>query len=178
MTDSIRSSWLTTQYIEAMHFAQRSDILSLAPLAGTPPYKYIARFACRGLAKTGDNIAVIDHHLVGIVFPEQYQRTSCDAGQVLTWLEPKTEFHPNIKPPLCCIGPISPGMSLLSILHQLHQMITWQRFTPREDDALNQEACSWARNNLERLPVDHRRSMLIENSDQDLDSPHGEAADG
>ena len=51
-------------------------------------------------------------------------------------------------------------MSLLSLLHQLYQMITWQRFTPRENDALNKAACSWARDNLDRFPIDPRRSML------------------
>jgi hypothetical protein len=51
-------------------------------------------------------------------------------------------------------------MTLLSLLQQLYQMITWQRFTPREDDALNREACAWARKNMHRFPVDPRRSML------------------
>jgi hypothetical protein len=143
-----------------MTFAQRSDVLSLAPVAGTPPYKYIAKFRCDGLARTEEGVSVIDQHLVGILFPEQYLRTSCDPGQVLTWLEPTTEFHPNIRAPYCCVGHIAPGMSLLSLLHQLYQMITWQRFTPREDDALNKAACSWAREHLDRFPIDPRRSML------------------
>ncbi len=160
MTDSIRNSWLETQYVEAMTFSQRSEVLSLAPIAGSPPFKYIAEFRCDGLAKTKDGIIVIDRHVVGILFPDQYLRVSCDPGQVLTWLEPSDEFHPNIGPPFCCVGPITPGMSLMSLLYQLYQMITWQRFTPREDDALNGEACSWARDNVGRFPIDPRRSML------------------
>jgi len=160
MNDSIRASWLREQYLESMNFAQQSDVLSLAPVAGTPPYKYIARFQCNGLCKTDAGITVIEEHLVGILFPEHYLRSSCDPGQVLTWLEPATEFHPNIQAPYCCVGHIAPGMSLLSLLHQLYQMITWQRFTAREDDALNKPACSWARKNLDRFPVDPRRSML------------------
>lgn len=160
MTDSIRNSWLESQYVEAMSFAQRSEVLSIAPIAGSPPYKYIAEFRCNGLARSEDGISVIHRHVVGILFPDQYLRTSCDPGQVLTWLEPDTEFHPNINPPFCCVGPIAPGMTLMSLLHQLYQMITWQRFTPREDAALNQLACSWARDNLDRFPVDPRRSML------------------
>ena len=160
MADSIRASWLNTQYVEAMTFAQRSDVLSLAPIAGSPPYKYIAKFCCDGLARTEEGVTVIDQHVVGILFPDQYLRTSLDPGQVLTWLEPATVFHPNISPPFCCVGHIAPGMSLLSLLHQLYQMITWQRFTPREDDALNGAACSWAREHLGRFPIDPRRSML------------------
>ena len=164
MNDAIRASWLKTQYEESMAFAQRSSVLSLAPVAGTPPFKYIAKFDCDGLTKTTEGIAVSDRHLVGIFFPERYQRTSCDPGEVLTWLEPLTEFHPNISPPFCCVGDIAPGMSLLSLLYQLYQMITWQRFTPREDRALNRVACSWARENLNRFPIDPRRSMLVERS--------------
>ena len=160
MTDSVRATWLETQYQESMGFAAKSAVLSLAPVAGTPPFKYIAKFDCDGLARTAEEVTVLDRHLVGIFFPEHYQRISCGPGEVLTWLEPHTEFHPNISPPFCCVGHISPGMSLLSLLHQLYQMITWQRFTPREDDALNKAACSWARDHLDRFPIDPRRSML------------------
>lgn len=160
MTDTIRASWLKTQYVEAMTFARRSDVLNLVPISGDPPHKYIAKFDCGGLAETEAGIAVIGQHLVGIYFPEEYQRTPCDPGQVLTWLEPRNEFHPNIRAPLCCVGPIPPGMSLLNLLHQLFAMITWQKFTPLEHNALNAAACSWARANLDRLPVDPRRSML------------------
>ena len=160
MIDSIFTAWLETQYQESMAFAARSSVLSLAPVAGTPPCKYIAKFDCDGLSKTNEGIAVCDRHLVGIFFPEHYLRTSCGPGEVLTWLEPHTEYHTNINPPFCCCGHIAPGMSLLSLLHQLYQMITWQRFTPREDDALNGAACSWAREHMDRFPIDPRRSML------------------
>jgi hypothetical protein len=160
MADVIRAAWLATQYEEAMSFAQRSDVLSLAPVAGAPPCRYIARFDCKGLVKEQEDVRVANQHLVGIQFPQAYLRAPCNPGQVLTWLEPEAEFHPNIRAPFCCVGHIPPGMSLLSLLHQLYQMITWQRFTPREDDALNRDACRWARQHLERFPVDPRRSML------------------
>jgi hypothetical protein len=160
MTDSIRASWLETQYEESMTFSAKSTVLSVAPVAGTPPFKYIAKFDCDGLAKTTEGVTVHDRHLVGIFFPEDYLRRSCGPGEILTWLEPQTEFHPNISPPFCCVGHISPGMSLLSLLHQLYQMITWQRFTPLEDDALNKAACRFARDHLDRFPIDSRRSML------------------
>ena len=148
-----------------MAFAQRSSVLSLAPVAGTPPFKYIAKFDCDGLIETNEGISVCDRHLVGIVFPEHYQRVSCAPGEVLTWLEPRTEFHANIRHPFCCIGHIAPGMTLLSILHQLYTMITWQRFTPVEGNALNKAACRWARENLDRFPIDPRRSMLDAKAD-------------
>ena len=149
-----------------MAFAAKSSVLSLAPVAGTPPFKYIAKFDCDGLVRTTEGVTVSDRHLVGIFFPEHYQRRSCGPGEVLTWLEPLTEFHPNINSFQCCIGHISPGMSLLSLLYQLYQMITWQRFTPSEDDALNKAACSWARQHLDCFPIDPRRSMMEARSDR------------
>lgn len=159
MSDSIFESWLRDQFHEAMSFARESRVLDLAPVAGAPPYRYVSRFRCAGLTSVRGRITIVREHLVGIQFPADYLRISCDPGRVLTWLEPKNAFHPNIRPPLCCVGHIPPGMPLMSLLQQLYQMITWQRFTPAERDALNREACRWARRHLERLPVDPRRSM-------------------
>ena len=159
MHDEIREAWLQQQFHEAMSCARHSDILDLAPVGGKPPYRYLARFRCAGLALVDDAVTVIDEHLVGIRFPADYQRTSCDPGQVLTWLEPVAAFAPNIRAPFCCVGHIPPGMPLLSLLQQLYQMISWQRFTPDEGDALNPRACRWARLNLDRLPIDRRRSL-------------------
>ena len=159
MSDPIFESWLQDQFREGMTFARQSPVLDLAPAAGAPPYRYLSRFKCAGLASIDNRITTVHEHLVGIQFPDDYLRVSCDPGRVLTWLGPENAFHPNILPPFCCVGHIPPGMSLMSLLHQLFQMISWQRFTPVERDALNREACRWGRRHLDRLPVDPRRSM-------------------
>ncbi len=177
MTDTIFDTWLHTQYLEAMSFAQKSDMLKLAPVAGAPPYKYLAEFRCDGLVESRGEISVSDRHLIGVSFPSDYLRSSSHPGQVLTWLEPAAEFHPNIRSPFCCVGHIAPGMSLLNLLHQVFQMITWQRYTPREDDALNADACRWARRNAERLPIDSRRSMLDTTGAQETGDSEGGADD-
>jgi hypothetical protein len=76
--------------------------------------------------------------------------------QVLYWLGPSNVFHPNIHGPksAICVGRLIPGTSLVDILYQVYEMITWQK--ARLDHALNWEAAAWARNNRERLPVDRR----------------------
>lgn len=158
--DRILASWLESQYEEAMRIAQRSSVLTLAPVDGAPPRRYLAKFQCNGLARTEQGVTVIDRHIVMISFPQRYLRTSPDPGQLVTWLEPVNAWHPNVRPPFVCLGHIPPGMSLSSLLYQLYQVITWNRFTPREDDALNKDACAWARANLDRLPIDERRSLL------------------
>ena len=160
MDDQVFRAWLRHQYEAGMEFSALSDVVDLAPIDGDPPYKYIVQLKCRGLAETDRGVEVIDRHLIGVRFPNDYLRVSCEPGRLLTWLEPANEFHPNIRPPFCCIGHIAPGMSLVSLMQQLSSMVTWQRFTPREDDALNGAACVWARQNIDALPVDRRRTMI------------------
>lgn len=162
MTDVIRDDWLLKQYEEAMAFAQRSPVVSLIPMQGMPPFRYLAKFECDGLVTTSAGIEVCDRHLVGIQFPKKYQHERCHPTEVFTWIEPKTAYHPNVRSPFCCVGDMPPGMSLLNLLQQLYQMISWQRFKPIEHDALNPDACRWAREHMDRLPIDPRRSMLHE----------------
>ena len=67
-------------------------------------------------------------------------------------------WHPNIsaRAPFICIGRIAPGMSLTDIIHQLYEIICYQRYTPNEFDSLNKDCCSWARANSDRFPTDSR----------------------
>jgi hypothetical protein len=159
MMDRIRDAWLERQFLEAMALAADSDVLGLTPVSGSPPDKYLARLDCSGLVMTERGVAVARQHLIAICFPESYLRTPCNPGLVLSWLEPRSIFHPNIRAPFVCTGHIPVGMSLVNLLHQVFTIVTYQNFTPREDDALNPTACAWARRNLHRFPVDPRRSL-------------------
>jgi ubiquitin-protein ligase len=77
-------------------------------------------------------------------------------------------WHPNVSRelPLICIGRLTSGTSLVEILHQLFDILTYQKYNPREDDSLNKAACAWARNNRQRFPIDarplKRRSVELE----------------
>jgi hypothetical protein len=57
-------------------------------------------------------------------------------------------------------------MPLVDLLYQVYEILTYQKLTPREDDALNKEACHWARANQKRFPIDRRplkrRSLALE----------------
>jgi hypothetical protein len=44
-----------------------------------------------------------ERFVVGIWFPDDYLRAA-DPFTVLTWLEPRAAFHPNIRAPFMCIG--------------------------------------------------------------------------
>ena len=74
------------------------------------------------------------------------------------FLGPPNVWHPNISDtqPAICVGRLVPGTGLVDLLYQCWEIITWNKKTIREDDALNRAACQWARHNLARLPVDTR----------------------
>ena len=158
MPDKIFESFLKRQYEEGMALAEASDLLEVYPMAGDPPNRYIAQFRCKGMIRdaNGDPIEA-DHFEVGIWFPSDYLRRA-EPFQVLTWLGPWEVFHPNIsdKAPFICVGKLAPNTPLVDILYQCFEIITYNKVTMREDDALNAEACVWARENQHRFPIDRR----------------------
>lgn len=167
MEDKILEAFLARQYEEGMALARASDLLELSALDGPPPQHYIARFHCKGLVRTHNGeIQEANCFEVGIYFPPDYLRR-VDPVEVLTWFGPRQVWHPNIcdRAPLICIGRLAPGMSLTDIIHQTYEVISYQKVTPREDDALNKDACAWVRNNPDRLPLDRhplkRRTLEI-----------------
>ena len=117
--------------------------------------KYFAHFHCTGLVRRAGQ--VVEHHdfLVGIHLPDAYLRRF-DTARVLTWCEPFEVWHPSIRPPFVCVGRMQPGTPLVDLLYQLYEIITYHNVEMREHNALNHEACAWARNNLHRFPVDRK----------------------
>jgi ubiquitin-protein ligase len=67
-------------------------------------------------------------------------------------------WHPNISRelPLICIGRLTPGTPLVDILYQVFDILTYQKYNPRESDSLNPQACAFARENHDRFPIDAR----------------------
>jgi hypothetical protein len=160
MTDAIFHAFLRRQEEEGRALACESDLVGIAPVsrpADGPPDRFLVRFICRGLVKEGDSVVDASDFGVGIWFPDDYLRTA-DAFRVLTWLGPRNVWHPNIsaRAPAICVGRVAPGTGLVDLVYQCWEIITWNKVTMREDDALNQEACQWARAHLARLPVDTR----------------------
>jgi ubiquitin-protein ligase len=158
MADKVLEAFLRRQYEEGVRLAESSDLLGLLALGGDPPRDYIAQFRCKGLVRdSAGKVDEADCFEVLIQFPPDYLRRA-EPAEVLTWLGPREVFHPNIsnRGPVVCIGRLAPGTSLADILYQLYEIISYQKVTPREDDALNKEACVWVRNNPDRLPVDSR----------------------
>jgi hypothetical protein len=153
--DTIFQAFLERQHSEGMALAESSDLLHLQPLGPTPAQHYLARLRCRGLVRERGAIVEVDSFVIGVTFPEDYLRRKHSTA-VVTLLEPNTVWHPNIRGPAVCLGHMPGGTTLVDILYQVFEIITYNKVTMREDDALNREACSWTRNNLDRFPIDKR----------------------
>jgi hypothetical protein len=156
MRDSVLIAFLERQYDLGRELASRSNLLELFPLGHPPVQYYVARFSCKGLVRSANGTIVEGNRFeVGIHFPLDYLRR-VEPGLVLTWLEPHNAFHPNIRAPFICVGRVAPGTGLVDLLYQVYEIITYWKVTMREDDALNLDACAWARRNQHRFPVDRR----------------------
>lgn len=156
ITDPILRAFCQRQAEDGLALARDSDILKLDCLASGQ--HFIAHYACRGLVKGADDVVrEADSFHVGIFFSANYLR-AVNPYETLTLLDPLNTYHPNIAygAPFICAGRITPGMSLVDLLFQTFEILSFQRLTPREDDALNKEACRWARANLDRFPIDRR----------------------
>lgn len=152
--DRIFHSFLERQHLQAMELAAASDVLDLQPVDAPPHRRYLASFRCRGMVKLpGQGVLVVEHFLVGIQFADDYLRR-LDPMRVVQVLVPV--FHPNVGGPVVCLGALRLGTTLSEICYQLHEILTWNRLTMREDDALNHEACRWARSHPEAFPLDDR----------------------
>ncbi len=57
---------------------------------------------------------------------------------------------------MICVGHVQPGIGLVDLLYQVWEVLTYRRVVMREDDALNADACRWARSNQARFPTDGR----------------------
>ena len=157
MSDRVMEAFLRRQAEEGLALASESDLLDLIPF-GQPADHFLAIFSCTGLVEDRrGRVVEADHFEVGIGFPSTYLRVA-DPFRVLTWLGPRNVWHPNISAaaPVICVGRLPPGTGLVDLCYQIFEIITWNKVTMREDDALNREACQWARNHASRFPVDRR----------------------
>lgn len=153
--DRILSAFLTRQVEDAAALTACSDLVSVVPVEREDANRFLCEFRCKGLVGTTPHITEAERFVVGIWFPSTYLR-EVDPLRIVTMLEPRNMWHPNVRAPFLCLGHMPPGTGLESIVHQVFEIITYQRVTMREDDALNPIACGWARQNRHLFPIDPR----------------------
>jgi hypothetical protein len=155
MNDHILESFLTKTYEQATALAAESDLFSIVPVGPKPYQRFIIRYRCKGLVREGDDVREANYFEVGIHMPNDYLRRA-DPARVITWFGPREVWHPNILARYVCAGRVYPATSLTDLIYQVYEIVSWQKVTMNEFDALNIDACSWARNNPDRFPVDAR----------------------
>jgi hypothetical protein len=154
--DAVLHGFLTEQQGEALALAASSDLVTVIPCDGPPASHYVVEFRCRGLVRLGHGeIVDRDRFAVGVSFPPDYLRRAHPA-EVLTVLAPMNVFHPNVRGTAICVGRLKPGTRLVDLIYQCFEIFTFAKVTMREDDALNRDACVWARQNVDRFPIDKR----------------------
>ena len=82
----------------------------------------------RVIAPSGEIVEASEFH-VGLWFPSDYCRHA-DPFHVLTWLYPHNIWHPNIRPPVICVGKITPATDLCDLLYQCYEIITYFNWAP------------------------------------------------
>ena len=156
MSDRVFEGFLKKQEEEGRTLARASDLVQLTPMDGPLPTHYVTTFYCKGLVVSPQGRVVEGERFVtGYYFPPDYLRV-VQPAQIVVLFEPKRTWHPNIRAPFICLGHIAPGTPLVELIYRTFELITYTKCTMREDNALNPEACAWARQNQLRFPLDRR----------------------
>jgi hypothetical protein len=152
--DKVFASWLERQNTEGVALAAASDVLSLFAEPGVRlPQRFVAEFGCPTMVRDGSAVVRQGGFTVLFQFPDDYLRSAPEVSRLVNLLEPSNAFHPNVAAPFICVGHVIPGTSLIELIYRVHELFTFQRMTPRDDDALNADACAWARRNMHLLPL-------------------------
>jgi hypothetical protein len=155
MIDRKLTAFLERQEKDALALNAESDLVEIVPLEPTPNRRYIVRYRVKGLVRTKDGVVGADDFGLGVYFPLDYIQRA-NPAEVLTLLWPENAFHPNLLFPWICPGALTAGTTLVEVVCQCAEIISYQKVTMREDRALDRDACCWARKHKERFPIDAR----------------------
>ena len=153
--DRVYEAFIEGQTCAAQTLNQASDIVCITTKKLNWGHLYRVKFLCKGLVNDGREIREHNQFELGVHFPEHYLRR-CKPAEIVCWFGPANIWHPNIKPPFLCLGRVAPGTQIIDIVNRAYEIISYQKVTMVESNALNREACAWARANSDRFPIDKR----------------------
>lgn len=155
ITENQRQMRLEAEYQQLLDIRSRSDLLDIEALEGTPPKRYRVTFKCKGimLHPNSGKPCVTTRHTMEVYLPARYPAEP----PYIKWITPI--FHPNFsKGGSVCIGIAgkdwAPSLNLAWIVEQIADMITYRFFNI--NDPWNKEAAEWARDNIDKFPLDDR----------------------
>ena len=109
---------------------------------------------CKGLIRQpGHEVQERDCFHVGVLLSPDYLRRV--EPTTVSMLTPHV-WHPNVNGPAMCLGRIRPATPISDLVIQIVEILCYLNYTPVEHDALNAEACQWARNHTGRFPLERR----------------------
>ena len=154
--DTVTKDFLRVGYHELKDRTRRGGLLDFASLGQNHPWLYRLAFRTRGLIRDAEGeILNVDRHVAALRFLPEYLGEA-NQFEMLRLVEPAHgTFHPNISPGGAICVEIYAGQPLVEICQSLHDLFRWRLRQYDERDALNQDACAWGRENIDR-PIDDR----------------------
>jgi hypothetical protein len=161
MIDTVYRGFLDDQNRELEALAAASDLLDYQAIQTDPelpPNIFIIGLECAHAVQDNDQVRITRGTCrFGIQLPTDYLRRSYPTtAPILSLIDPAECAHPNVRWPFICAGTVAPGTSVTELILRVDEILTFNRFTPREDDCLNRAACQWARANLDLFPLERR----------------------
>jgi ubiquitin-protein ligase len=158
MPSNPRLNRLKADYEKMCTLDQRSAIVQILEMDGTPPYRYVVRLNCKGIFKINSDQTPVyrEEHRMIIYLPDDYPKKGPDI-QMVTKV-----WHPNIGYPdqgqgRVCYGDAgdhgwAPSMGLDDVVVRIIQMIRYENMNP--NSALNTYAALWADKHRRLFPLD------------------------
>jgi len=157
--DPILCSFLEQQAHEAQAMAALNP--GLMRVEFIAPNGFLLHLSCKGLIKPpGGEIREARVFVVGLRFPSNYLREAPNPVSIAGVLGPHFPFHPNVHAASgqICLGHLRAACPVTDIVIQVVEILTWVNFATH--DVLSPEAAQWARNNLDRFPLERHAIHL------------------
>lgn len=174
MAFNIRETRLRNDFAKVQELVERSELIHIAAVEGTPPDRYRIRFTCTGVESVVNDRPILrNEHEVMLYLHAEYPLKQPQ----LKWLTPI--FHPNIHVTgAVCIGAWWAAKTLDELLLTLGEMVQYKNYEPR--DPMNSKAAVWATRNPRLFPVDSRElkgrsvsDLIVLGESEDLDIRFG-----
>jgi hypothetical protein len=149
-------------------FAQHQQI-QVTPIAGDPPEQYRVTYHLRGFCKEdGGEVQICSDHIIAITLPFGFPHfpPNCTPESSV--------FHPDFDQAAICIGEFWENTpSLAELIIHIGRMLCGEIYS--SNNAFNEEAATWYKENQDKLPLDTVRRFSTP-EEQPLPPPEEEHA--
>ena len=134
------------------NFAQHQQI-QVTPIAGDPPEQYRVAYHLQGFCKKdGGEVQICPNHIITITLPFGFPHfpPNCTPESPV--------FHPDFDQAAICIGEFwENNTSLAELIIHIGRMLCGEIYS--SNNAFNEEAATWYKENQNQLPLDTIRQL-------------------